>query len=94
VFGPGGIWSELLRRGEGYIETQVEHEFGAEAERQYRVRDFWVGHRGFEIFRERLAEELEEFGRLLVAEGLVERQQLVGEYYEKDPGDDDELVPG
>ena len=56
---------------------------------RYRVRDFWNGHRGFEIFRERFAEFS---GRLdlMIAEELVERQEFVGAYYEAD-GDD--LVP-
>jgi hypothetical protein len=55
----------------------------------YRVRDFWSGHRAFEIFRERLAEEFSQFGRQVVEE-LVEKQEFVGAYYEA--GGDD-LVP-
>jgi hypothetical protein len=53
------------------------------SEGRCRVRDFWSGHRGFEIFRERFAEF---FGRLdrLIAEELVERQEFVGAYYEAD----------
>jgi hypothetical protein len=56
------------------------------SEGRYRVRDFWAGHRGFEIFRERFAENFAEFDRQLV-EGLVEKQEFVGAYYEAD-GDD------
>jgi len=52
----------------------------------YRVRDFWTGHRGFEIFRERYSEEFSRFDQEIL-EGLVEKQQFVGAYYEAD-GDD------
>jgi hypothetical protein len=43
--------------------------------------DFWHGHRGFEIFRERFAEGFAEFDRQIVGE-LVEKQEFVGAYYE------------
>jgi hypothetical protein len=87
VFGPNGIWSRFLRQAEGYIATEVKCESVSDG--CYRVRDFWNGHRGFEIFRERFADF---FGRLdrMIAKELVERQEFVGAYYEAD-GDD--LVP-
>jgi len=50
---------------------------------RYRVRDFWSGHRGFEIFRERYSEDFAQFDRQLVDE-LIEKQQFVGAYYETD----------
>jgi hypothetical protein len=53
------------------------------------VRDFWSGHREFEVFRERFADFSGRLDRL-IAEELVERQEFVGAYYEAD-GDD--LVP-
>jgi hypothetical protein len=56
---------------------------------RYRVRDFWSGHRAFEIFRERFVEDFSRFERQ-IAEELVEKQEFVGAYYEAD-GDD--LVP-
>jgi len=82
----------MLRRAPGYIATEVECE--SEAEQRYRVRDFWSWHRYFELFRERFAAEYEKFERLIVAEGLIERQQFVGAYYEEESGCGDELVPG
>jgi hypothetical protein len=56
------------------------------SEGRYRVRDFWSGHRGFEIFRERFAEDFNQFERRITEE-LVEKQEFVGAYYEAD-GDD------
>ena len=92
VFQRDGVWGELLRHAPGYIATEVECE--SRAERRYRVRDFWSWHRYFEGFRERFAAEYEAFERLLVSDGLVEREQFVGAYYEKEAGNGEELVPG
>jgi len=91
VFGAEGIWAEFLKRAPGYVTTEVECE--SQAERRYRVRDIWSWHRDFEPFRERFAAEYEKFERLVAAEGVVEREEFVGAYYEKDRGDEDELVP-
>jgi hypothetical protein len=66
----------------------------SQSERRYRVRDFWSWHRYFELFREHFTAEYERFEWLLAAEGLVERKQFVGAYYERKAGEDDELVPG
>jgi hypothetical protein len=73
-----------LRQGQGYIATEVKSE-GPEGER-YRVRDFWNGHRGFEIFRECFSEDFAQFDRRIVDE-LVEKQEFVGAYYEADEGE-------
>jgi hypothetical protein len=89
VFDSSGIWSEFLRLAAGYLGTRVRCE--SEAERQYRVLDFWSSHRWFERFRERYAAEYEWFHQRMVADGLVERQKVVGTYYESSEGDD--LVP-
>jgi hypothetical protein len=55
-------------------------------EDRYRVRDFWSGHREFETFRERFAEDFNQFERRITEE-LVEEQEFVGAYYEAG-GDD------
>jgi hypothetical protein len=64
----------LLGRAKGYIETKIGCE--SEAERRYRVQDFWVGHRSFEVFREKFAAECEKLERLLRAEGLMSESSL------------------
>jgi len=87
VFGLHGIWARFLRQAESYIATDVKCESVGDG--RYRVRDFWRGHRGFEVFRERFSEGFAEFDRQIVGE-LVEKQEFVGAYYEAD-GDD--LVP-
>jgi hypothetical protein len=92
VFGPAGVWKDFLSRAEGYIDTMIECE--SVAERRYRIRDFWTWHRNFEVFRQKFAVEYERFEGLISAEGLVEREQFVGAYYENRHGDEDEWVPG
>ena len=87
MFGPDGIWARFLRQAEGYIATDLKCESADDG--RYRVRDFWRGHRGFEVFRERFSEGFAEFDRQIVDE-LIEKQEFVGAYYEAD-GDD--LVP-
>jgi hypothetical protein len=87
VFGLDGIWARFLQQAEEYIATDLKCESVADG--RYRVRDFWRGHRGFEVFRERFSEGFAEFDRQIVGE-LVEKQEFVGAYYEAD-GDD--LVP-
>jgi hypothetical protein len=77
-----------LRQAEGYVATEVKCESPSEAGSDVRLRvlDFWGGHRGFEIFRERFAEGFAEFDRQIVDE-LVEKQEFVGAYYEADGND-------
>jgi hypothetical protein len=84
VFGWDGIWARFLRRAEVYLVTEVKCESVSDG--RYRVRDIWRGHRGFEIFRERFSEDFARFDRQIVDE-LIEKQELVGAYYEAD-GDD------
>jgi hypothetical protein len=89
VFGPGGIWRELLGRAEGYAGAEIWCE--SPAELRYRVRDFWRSHREFEMFRERFAAEVERFHSLLTGEGIVVKFEVVGTYYDE-RGDGDDLV--
>jgi hypothetical protein len=63
------------------VKCEAQPEAGSAA--RYRVLDFWRGHRGFEIFRERFAEGFNQFDRQLVDE-LVEEQEFVGTHYDAD----------
>ena len=72
-------------RTEAWLESAVE--------RRYRVRDFWMAHAEFEAFRTRFAVECGKFEQLLLAEGVVERQEIVGAYYLNEGSDGDLAVP-
>ena len=84
MFGREGIWARFLRQAESYIATDVKDESVGDG--RYRVRDFWRGHRGFEVFRERFSEDFAEFDRQII-EGLIEQQEFVGAYYEAGGGE-------
>ncbi|MGZ4842551.1 MAG: hypothetical protein ACXV5J_12450 [Candidatus Angelobacter sp.] len=79
VFGPEGIWFELLRRSAEYLGTDCRLE--AQAERRYRVLDYWQSHESFEDFRRQYQLEYEKFSRLIASEDLVERETLLGSFY-------------
>jgi hypothetical protein len=51
-----------------------------------------MSHVWFEISRSSLAAEYERFKLATVHEGLVEKQELVGTYYETEDDDGDDLV--
>jgi hypothetical protein len=93
IFGLDGIWSELLRRSAEYVGTDCRLE--AEAERRYRVLDYWLSHESFEGFRGRYQLEYEKFSRLIASESLVERETLLGSFYRGDSDFDEgiDLVP-
>jgi len=74
------------------LGSEHEHHFTV-GERRYRVRDFWTTHLEFEAFRERFSLEYRNFEQLLLAEGVVERQEIVGAYYVNEGSDGDLAVP-
>ena len=92
VFGTTGIWARLLYQADGYLLTEVWCE--SPESRQYRVRDFWSWHRSFENFRSRFRSEHERFGSWILSDGLIEKEQFLGAYYEPsdDDGEDEGLV--
>jgi len=91
VFGIGGAWTRLLCRADGYLVTEVWCE--SPQARQYRVKDFWSWHRNFEIFRARHQEDFEHLEERLRSEGLVEKEQFLGAYYEeREDGAGEDLV--
>jgi hypothetical protein len=90
VFGPDGIWRELLGLSQDYLGSEVKSE--APAERQYRVRDFWMSHPALERFRQSFAVEYERLSLLMASDRLVDRIEMVGEYYEAGGGGED-VVP-
>ena len=61
--------------------------------RKYRVKDSWAWHRSFERFRDRFQAEIEGFEKWLRSEGLTEKEQFLGAYYEKlDDGSEEGMV--
>jgi hypothetical protein len=90
VFGAGGVWTRLLYQSDGYLMTEVWCESPESG--QYRVRDFWAWHRNFEEFRSRFQLEYERFGNWILSDGLIEKEQFLGAYYEELGGEEDDSV--
>jgi heme-degrading monooxygenase HmoA len=84
VFGPDGSWPALLMTGDGYRGS--ESFLWSAAERRYRVFDRWSSHRAFEGFRRQKQPEYESFMQRMLANGLIEREMVLGSFYEDDPG--------
>jgi heme-degrading monooxygenase HmoA len=84
VFRPGGSWPALLESSGGYLGSESFP--WSEPERRYRVFDRWSSHRAFEGFRRQRQQEYEGFMRLLVADGLIGRETVLGSFYESDSG--------
>jgi hypothetical protein len=80
----------LLCKAEGYLSSEVRSE-SAES-KQYRVRDFWGWHRDFGNFRAKFQSEYERFEGWIVSDGLIDKEQFLGAYYEQ-YSDGDDLVP-
>ena len=93
VFGPSGVWSELLRsRSEGYGKTEVK--VLSPEEGRCEVRDYWQSHFSFEAFRESYQLDVEKFHDWLASKEMILQEKYIGAFYldEGDGGDDAGLV--
>ena len=81
----------VLGRADGYMRSELWCESPQSA--QYRIKDFWNGHRDFEAFRARFRAEFDEFEQWLRSEKLVVKEEFLGAYYEDfDSGSEDDWV--
>jgi hypothetical protein len=60
----------------------MELEFAAG--RRYKVFDYWKAHEDFEGFRRHRRQDLERFNLLVAGEGLIDRETLLGSFYQDD----------
>ena len=79
-----------MYNADGYLGTELWCE--VPAVRQYRVRDFWAWHRDFEKYRSRRQSEYERFESWILSDGLIEKEQFLGAYYEDLSGDEEDSV--
>jgi heme-degrading monooxygenase HmoA len=86
-FGPDGSWPALLMTVDGYRGS--ESFLWSAAERRYRVFDRWSSHRAFEGFRRQRQQEYESFMQRMLADGLIEKELVLGSFYESDSDSDD-----
>jgi hypothetical protein len=81
VFKPGGIWQEFLQRSLGYLTSELV-QFADRG--RFEVFDYWQSHEEFEICRRERQPEIERF-KLLFLDSLVQREMLLGSFYEDGP---------
>jgi hypothetical protein len=91
VFGPDGLWSELLRRSDEYVKTELRAE--CDAERRYKTFDYWKSHLSFERFREQYQGDCDKLSRLIAKEEWIEREILLGSFYVDESDEGTDLVP-
>ena len=93
IFGPDGIWPEMLRRSRQYLGSELR--FKLRTERRFRLMDYWESHTGFEAFRRIHQLDCDRFDQLIKREELVTREEFLGSFYTHDHESDegDELVP-
>jgi hypothetical protein len=85
VYGPDGLWAELLSKAAGFIATVLERR----SKRQYQLFDYWISHQDFEAFRKRHHASCQQLAEWAKLDGIVDRELLLGSFYEFG-GDDDE----
>ena len=93
IFGLEGIWPELLKRSRQYLGSLLQLE--SQAERRYRLQDWWASHLGFEAFRRIHQLDCNKLEQFIRHEELVRREEFLGAFYKDDPESDEgeELVP-
>jgi len=79
VFGPSGLWAEIFRKSSEFLETELVCE--SRSELRYRTFDYWRSHLGFERFRERHQADFERLNLLIAAEGMLQKELLLGTFY-------------
>ena len=93
IFGLEGIWPELLKRSGQYLASLLHLE--SQAERRYRLQDWWASHLGFEAFRRIHQLDCDKLEQFIRREKLVIRECFLGAFYidDPDPEEGDDLVP-
>jgi heme-degrading monooxygenase HmoA len=74
VYGPGGEWTRLFERAEGYLGSDLHRDLSAP--QRYIVLDRWESKEAFESFRERFRAEYGTLDRR--CEPLREQETLLG----------------
>ena len=74
--GPAGVWVQLFRRGDGYVDTELLRD--EEKPGRYFTIDRWESRAAFEAFKQQFAAEYEATDRECAA--LTVRETLLGRF--------------
>jgi hypothetical protein len=94
VYGRDGLWDTLLRFARNGYQGCELIERGP---RRFELWDYWKSHVEFEAFREQGQGDVQMFQSWLNSVGLIEREEVLGMFYQDDRGPDSDgetgLVP-
>lgn len=76
AYGPSGVWTQLFRRGDGYLGTELLRR--SDDPREYLAIDRWASRGAYEAFHARWSSEYRRLDRLL--EGLTEEETPLGAF--------------
>jgi heme-degrading monooxygenase HmoA len=74
AYGPSGEWTQLFRRADGYLGTELLRR--SDDPREYLAIDRWASRVAYEAFRARWSSEYRRLDRLL--EELTEEETPLG----------------
>jgi hypothetical protein len=94
VYGRDGLWDRLLRLGRnGYQGCELIDR----GTRRFELWDYWTSHLEFEAFRDQNQCAVQSFQVWLDGAGLIEREEVLGMFYQNDRDSDSDgetgLVP-
>jgi len=76
IYQPGGKWTELFKKGNGYLGTELLRD--SDDGQRYVTIDRWVSFEDYELFLSQWKKEYEVLD--LQGEGLTEREALLGKW--------------
>jgi heme-degrading monooxygenase HmoA len=76
IYGPGGDWVQLFRKGRGYGETRLVR--GFDQPLRYLTLDFWESREDYETFKSRHADEYKTIDAR--CEALTETERELGKF--------------
>ncbi len=76
AYGPSGPWTQLFRRGDGYLGTELLRR--SDDSREYLTLDRWASRAAYEAFRVRWSNEYRQLDDQL--EELTEDGTLLGAF--------------
>jgi heme-degrading monooxygenase HmoA len=76
AYGPSGQWTQLFRRADGYLGTELLRR--PDEPREYLAIDRWASGVAYEAFRDRWSSEYRRLDRLL--EELTEEETPLGTF--------------
>ena len=76
VYGPGGEWTELFERAQGYLRTELHRD--VDEPLRYITFDYWESRDDRDAFRQTFSNEFDELE--VGSEELIETESFIGDF--------------